>query len=176
MGSFLMHENKAASIKEGSHQEDARGDLTVIECVIGGQTFAIDLFDTREVISRPEITPIPGTPDMIRGMTDLRGVVTTVIDLRPLLGIESIQTNGGRERVIILDHAIAARPLGFIVDRVSSVHTYQRGEFEPDQRNYRRLQKGVIKKSTLGSDGKNRSELVIILHTTRIIENVQEYL
>ena len=49
--------------------------MRVVEFILGNELFAIDLFDTREVINTTEITPLPNTPSFIKGIIDLRGVI-----------------------------------------------------------------------------------------------------
>lgn len=56
----------------------------VVEFVIGDERFAVDLFDTREVINTPDVTPIPNALSFVTGMIDLWGVITTIIDLREM--------------------------------------------------------------------------------------------
>lgn len=37
------------------------GTIQVVEFILGKEMFAIDLFDTREVITQTEVTPLPST-------------------------------------------------------------------------------------------------------------------
>ena len=83
--------------------------VQVIEFVIGGERFAVDLFDTREVINTPEVTPLPNAPSFIPGMIDLRGLNTMIIDLREMMHITSESTGKKRSRIIILDKRSARR-------------------------------------------------------------------
>lgn len=46
------------------------------------EEFAADIEQVREIIRRGTITPIPDSPDFIKGVTNVRGEITVVIDLK----------------------------------------------------------------------------------------------
>jgi purine-binding chemotaxis protein CheW len=95
MGSFLIEEEAALEhpvdvpVARRYHSSRSRTSEAeqVVEFVIGDERFAVDLFDTREEINTPEVTPIPNAPVFITGMIDLRGVITTIIDLGEMMHI-----------------------------------------------------------------------------------------
>ena len=155
------------------------GEDKVVEFVIGTQGFAVDLFETKEVINSPEITPIRNTPGYIRGMTNLRGVITTVIDLQAFLSVKETGTTGEvkkKERVIILDPSICHKAVGIVVDDVRSVQNYREDEIDLNDRAGERYQLGVIKKQTKTTDDRTRSELVILLDIKGIIDKIKDEL
>jgi len=76
------------------------------------------LLKVREVIAQTEITPVPYTPRYIKGVTNLRGQVITVIDLRAKLKIKTADASS-ETAIIILD--LVPVSLGIVVDSVDSV-------------------------------------------------------
>jgi purine-binding chemotaxis protein CheW len=58
-------------------------------CVVrlGGRSFAVDVVDAREVVVLDAITPVPGAPEPLVGVMNLRGTALPVIEVRPLLGL-----------------------------------------------------------------------------------------
>ena len=48
---------------------------------LGGEVFAIDILQIREIIEFGELTEVPMTPPTVRGVINLRGAVVPVIDL-----------------------------------------------------------------------------------------------
>ncbi len=77
MGTFLVdyqsHDEPVEKVPEITNQEVKKiragskgvGNLQVVEFILGNELFAIDLFETREVINYTEITPLPNTPSFI---------------------------------------------------------------------------------------------------------------
>ncbi|PKL59300.1 MAG: chemotaxis protein CheW [Methanomicrobiales archaeon HGW-Methanomicrobiales-4] len=187
MGAFLGEEE--AELNHQAHDEAVRGSRThssrsrlsgseqVVEFVIGDELFAVDLFDTREVINTPEVTPIPNAPDYVTGMIDLRGVITMIIDLRVMMHITRESTGKKRSRVIVLDKTVSEKMIGILVDDVYSVTTYSREDIDQKAHSSSEGHRdilGVIRKHRKDSGGKNKSTLVIWLDIKKMIGRVEK--
>ena len=82
---------------------------------LGAGRFAIDLADVAEVGRVPVITRIPGVPDWLTGLTNWRGRILPVLDLRHLLGADP-GTGTGTARLVVVTTDGAA--VGLLVDAV----------------------------------------------------------
>ena len=104
-----------------SHNENegaSTNSRRFLEFALGKENFAIELLKVKEVITPPDMTPIPKSPPHVCGLMNLRGLVLTVIDLRKKLGItpdEDTSQNG----VIIFD--LGERLVGVKVDSIQRV-------------------------------------------------------
>jgi purine-binding chemotaxis protein CheW len=56
-------------------------ETQIIEFSLGKDLFAIDIQHVREIVEYKRIRPLPNTRAHIRGIIDLRGEITTIIDL-----------------------------------------------------------------------------------------------
>lgn len=54
---------------------------------LGEESYAIQTYYIREVVRLTEWTPVPGAPDFLLGVINLRGEILAVFDLRRLLGV-----------------------------------------------------------------------------------------
>lgn len=80
--------------------------------------YGIDVQSVRSIERVIPITRIPNAASYVKGVINLRGVVTPVIDLRTRLGFETIdETEETRIIIATLEHGDA----GFIVDRANEV-------------------------------------------------------
>ena len=52
---------------------------------LGDETYGINVMQVQEVLRYTEIAPVPGAPDYVLGIINLRGNVVTVIDTRARL-------------------------------------------------------------------------------------------
>ena len=95
-----------------------------IEFSLGREDYAIPLLMVREVISVPETTPIPKSPNHFLGIMNLRGQVISVIDLRKKLKVEAKQDK--EEAVIIVD--IGGLNIGVVVDSFNRVLAFSSEE------------------------------------------------
>lgn len=187
MGTFLVQEESeqgyqapdagVRSAPASSSRVRKGGSVQVVEFMMGDERFAVDLFDTREVITTPEVTQIPNAPPFITGMIDLRGVITTIIDLRVMMQITRESTGKKRSRVIVLDKTVSDKMIGILVDDVSSVTTYAKEDIDlavhSSDDSHRDII-GVIRKQTKDPHGKETRKLVIWLDIQKIIERVKK--
>jgi len=49
---------------------------------LGDEEFGADIAQVREIIRKGAVTPIPDSPDFIKGVTNVRGEIAVVIDLK----------------------------------------------------------------------------------------------
>lgn len=73
--------NEAESNVDVSHNEEFKQYLTFY---INNELYGIELEYVKEVIDYCNVTRIPGIPDYIRGVINLRGNVIPIIDLSPI--------------------------------------------------------------------------------------------
>jgi purine-binding chemotaxis protein CheW len=103
----------------------------VLEFLLGREHFAIDLFDVREVVEYTPVTKLPNTHSSMKGIIDLRGEITTIIDLRERLHIprnKDAPEDAGR--FIVLDEKLTGTKTGILVDDVLSVSTFEKGDVD----------------------------------------------
>ena len=81
------------------------------------EEYGIEILKVREIIGTMTITPVPRTPDYMRGVINLRGTIIPVVDLRLKLDMESTHSEDG---CIIVVEAQGVQ-MGIVVDRVSEV-------------------------------------------------------
>ncbi len=149
--------------KKGSGETADTEEVQVVEFLLGDDTYAVNLFDVKEIVEASKITPLPHAPAHIRGIIDLRGEITTIIDLRALIGA-SKNTSSDLEnlRFIVLDESVTNGKTGVVVDEVASVLTVPLSDIDQSGRGSDEdsFILGVIKKE-VGERGESRKELVI---------------
>ena len=102
--------------KNQDQKEHTMG-IRYLSFTLGSEEYAIPLLCVKEVIAVPEITPIPFTSSHFLGITNLRGQVISILDLRQKLGIKP---QGGAETAVIICD-LAPLCLGMVVDSITSV-------------------------------------------------------
>ncbi|HPE03946.1 MAG TPA: chemotaxis protein CheW [Thauera sp.] len=99
---------------------------------LGGEVFAIDILQIREIIEFGELTEVPMTPPTVRGVINLRGAVVPVIDLAARFGRERLRS-GRRSCIVIVEvnGDAGTQTLGVMVDGVSEVIDIAAADIEP---------------------------------------------
>ncbi len=101
-------------------------DMQVVVFSLGGEEYSVDISMVREIIRMVDLTRIPKLPEFIEGVINLRGQITTVIDLRKRFEMEPVVNDNNR--IIIVD--LKGEPIGIIVDSVSEVMTVPPGQID----------------------------------------------
>ncbi|MDH5301592.1 MAG: chemotaxis protein CheW [Gammaproteobacteria bacterium] len=85
---------------------------------LDGETYGINVDQVREVLRLTEIAPVPGAPDYVLGIINLRGNVVTVIDTRKRFSLEFVEATDS-SRIVIIE--VAGQEIGMLVDSVAEV-------------------------------------------------------
>ncbi len=116
-----IDEKSADAVGANRHPAKERGSLEIRQMVslrLGNEEFGVDIRNVREIIRLTDITAVPGSPDYVRGVVNLRGDVLPVIDLRSRFGLDWKEPSGS-DRIVVV--TCQNRVSGLIVDSVSEV-------------------------------------------------------
>jgi purine-binding chemotaxis protein CheW len=90
----------------------------VVVVEMDGGRFALNIHSVQEVVRMQKITDIPGADSWVEGITNLRGKVVPVIDLRRRCGIAAADQTS-ETRIVVVTGANGL--VGLVVDAVSEV-------------------------------------------------------
>lgn len=93
--------------------------IQLVTFALDREEYAVPISQVREVIRVGDLTRVPEAPRHIRGVTNLRGRILPVVELRSRLGLAPLDTPGPRARIIVVE--TDGRILGLLVDSVSHV-------------------------------------------------------
>jgi purine-binding chemotaxis protein CheW len=102
-------EERSAGAQQGTQQ--------FVTFLAGDEVFAADMSPVKEIIRVPQVVRVPMAPAALEGLANLRGKVLPIISLRRLFGFPELEHDDST-RALVID---VGQPLGFVVDRVSSV-------------------------------------------------------
>ncbi len=112
---------------------EADGDQ-FLTFMLAGEEYGVDILRVQEIKGWDSVTPIPNTPEYIRGVINLRGTIVPIIDLRRRFALESVKY-GPMTVVIVLkvmdSTGEKSRVMGVIVDAVSDVYNVQEDALKP---------------------------------------------
>ncbi|GAB1265976.1 chemotaxis protein CheW [Aurantivibrio infirmus] len=94
---------------------------------LDGETYGINVMHVQEVLRYSEIARVPGAPEYVLGIINLRGNVVTVIDTRHRFGLKSVDVTDST-RIVIVE--TDKHVVGILVDSVAEVVYLRRSEIE----------------------------------------------
>ena len=107
----------AATTPQGPQVGIQQGTQQFVTFLSGDEVFAADMSPVKEIIRVPQVVRVPLAPTALDGLANLRGKVLPIISLRRLFGFPDLEHDDAT-RALVID---VGQPLGFVVDRVSSV-------------------------------------------------------
>jgi purine-binding chemotaxis protein CheW len=85
---------------------------------LGSEEYGVDILKVQEIRGYEKVTPIPRSPDFLKGVVNLRGTIVPVIDLRIKFALPDPSYDS---LTVVIVLRIAGRIVGAVVDGVSDV-------------------------------------------------------
>jgi purine-binding chemotaxis protein CheW len=129
---------------------------------IEDEEYAVNIAHVTEIVGMQKISEVPDVPVFIKGVTNLRGKVIPVMDVRLRFGLPHREYDD-RTTIIVLE--MDNVPTGLVVDRVTDVAAIPEANIDPpphwsNTTNTQRVIRGL---------GKQSDRVSIILDTQRLL-------
>lgn len=146
--------------------EDKKDGAQYLTFLLDSKLFAFDVLKTREVLSMTDITPIPGTPEYMTGVLNLRGSVVPVMDLRKKFGLRESAYTENTSIIIVEANSGETVILGALVDAVKGVRRFEENQLEPPPKVGMKLNLELIH-----AIGKTEKDFVLILNVDKVLSD-----
>ncbi|NDF11992.1 MAG: purine-binding chemotaxis protein CheW [Proteobacteria bacterium] len=124
----MTAEAKPVNEKSTNSQELAKGEvMQFLTFSVSGAEYGVDIMAVREIKGWTEATRMPNSPEYMRGVINLRGVVIPIFDLRTRFGM-GVTLAESKHVVVVM--AVANRTIGVLADAVSDILTVQASEIK----------------------------------------------
>jgi len=114
-------------MKQSQQQDQKDQEIQWVTFRLDKEIYGIEVMQVQEVLRVTEITPVPGAPDYILGIINLRGNVVTVLDTRKRFGLPPKEIEDP-SRIVIIESA--DQVVGMLVDSVAEVVYLRYSEIE----------------------------------------------
>jgi len=100
--------------------------------IMADEEYGVDILRVQEIRGWDTVTPIPNTPEYIKGVINLRGTIVPIVDLRTRFNLETIEYS--QTTVVIVLKVMGKeteRVMGIVVDAVSDVYNIESTDMKP---------------------------------------------
>lgn len=104
----------------------ASEEIQMLTFTLDNVLYGVNVNQVREVKNFEGVTPVPYAPNYVKGVTNLRGEVIPVIDLRKRFGITDKKDENTNIMIIVQDK----HPVGVMVDSVMEVLTLPKKDID----------------------------------------------
>lgn len=133
---------------------------------LGSENYGVDIAAVEGIIKMQEITRLPHAPSFVEGITNLRGAVVPVVDLRKRFGLTSQEAT--RDTRIVVAN-IGSTKVGLVVDAVTQVIRVAEDKIEPPPQMSVTINSAFIK-----NIAKLDQQLVILLDLARVLSSEEK--
>ncbi|WP_184662767.1 chemotaxis protein CheW [Texcoconibacillus texcoconensis] len=149
-------------------ENETMNDMKVIVFQLKNEEYGVAVEQVRSIERVQHITRVPRTPDFVKGVINLRGVVTPIIDLRSRFNIEEVDYSDS-SRVIIV--SVGEMDVGLIVDNANDVIDIPANAIEPPPEVV-----GGLEAEYLRGVAKLEKRLLILLNLDKVLnpEEIQD--
>jgi len=109
----------------------AFGEEKLVQFVVfslGDEEFGVDIEQVSEIVRIGNFAPIPDSPEFIRGLTNVRGTIIAVVDLKKRFALRQEKGVEGKHIIITREQK---NLLGILVDEVTEVLRVAQEEIRP---------------------------------------------
>jgi purine-binding chemotaxis protein CheW len=149
--------------------------VEVVEFILGGERYALDIQLAREIVEMIQITPIPRAPSYISGVINLRGEITNIMNLNTLLDLPHQEIRENQKIIVLVPEAVSGSNVGIIVDDVIGVLQVAQADIEHLgdglASEVSGFVKGIIKVKRDETDKENTC-LIIWIDMQKVVEDV----
>ena len=147
--------------------DDTANDNKFLSFCLGHEEYGVEILRVREIIGIIDITPLPQTPEYVKGVINLRGKIIPVIELRSKFSLPSVDYNDETCIVVVEVSGLGGADqfqMGVIVDTVSEVINIGQEHIESAPRFGCSLNTDYI----LGM-GKTKDKVIILLDIDKVL-------
>ena len=95
---------------------------------LGDEEYGIDILKVQEIRGYDQVTRIANTPDFIKGVTNLRGVIVPIVDLRVKFSQGDVEYD---DNTVVIVLNLGQRVVGIVVEGVSDVLSLTAEQIRP---------------------------------------------
>ncbi|MRG85378.1 chemotaxis protein CheW [Salinibacillus xinjiangensis] len=136
-------------------------DVKVIVFQLNNEEYGIPVEFIGSIERMEQVTRVPGTPDFVKGVINLRGIITPIIDLRERFDLDKSEYND--QTRIIVTH-IEDMTVGMVVDSANDVIDIPVDAIEPPPEVI-----GSIHVDYIRGVAKLDKRLLILLHIDKVL-------
>ncbi len=103
-------------------------DNQIVVFELGSEQFGVSIASVESIIKLQPVTRMPHAPEFVEGVTNLRGKVLPVVDLRRRFGMETAEADKNNRIIVV---SVNGKEIGMVVDGVSEVLTVPAQAVEP---------------------------------------------
>ncbi|MDD6055464.1 MAG: chemotaxis protein CheW [Helicobacteraceae bacterium] len=136
--------------------------IQLVAFVVGSEEFAVPILSIQEIIKPLEYTRVPGVPNYVLGVFNMRGWVVPLINLRLKFGLPYEKPTENTRYIVIRNQEERA---GFIIDHLTEALRIKESDIDPTPETF-----STQDESLIYGVGKRDDRLITILRPEELLK------
>ena len=115
-------------MQEGENQAANGERREFLTFTLGAEEYGIDILKVQEIRGYDAVTAIANSPEFIKGVINLRGIIVPIVDLRIKFHLGNVVYD---QFTVVIILNVASRVVGIVVDGVSDVIALSGEQIKP---------------------------------------------
>ncbi len=141
--------------------QSAAPELQLVLFKVADQTYGVEIQQVQRLLPIPPITRIPGAPEFVEGVIEVRGDVVPVVNMKARLGLDDTSYPQDGRVIIVEAHG---SQLGLMVDAVTEVFRIAADAIETPEQASLKVDDPMLK--GIGKDGER---LIVLVEAEHIL-------
>lgn len=138
--------------------------LQLLTFTVGDEEYGVDIMAVNEIKGVTDITCLPSSPPFMKGVTNLRGHIIPIFDMRSRF---SLPAGEGDEKNVVIILSILDKVVGIAVDTVSDILNSCGAAIKPPPA-IQQMEKDVFVKGLIS----NEDRMIIVLDVEHLFDSV----
>lgn len=129
---------------------------------------ALPLSSALEIGHWPDITPLPNLPDWILGVSNIRGEIISIVELKAFFKLPSSGLKRNRRFIIVYNQDMK---VGIVVDRIIGIFSLDRTNTDIRSNPYEEGEIAAYISGVVAPEGKNKENLLNLLDIDKLLSS-----
>lgn len=109
-------------------EAEIESTIQLVAFIVGHEEFAVPILSIQEIIKPVEYTRVPGVPNYVIGVFNMRGLVVPLINLRLRFGLQFEKQTDETRFIVVRNQD---ERVGFIIDRLTEAVRIKESSIDP---------------------------------------------
>ena len=151
-------------IPERQQKQEATHTAQLIVFKLGGEDYALEISQIKEVVPTPNIAKVPLTPAFVEGVANIRGNILAIVNLEKKFGLPVSENSGKSTYTLVIESDEVQ--VGFLVHEVPNTLSIPLGDIDESPLV---IQESAQEKGYIKGIVKSSNRLIILLDLPNII-------
>ncbi|NGP44106.1 chemotaxis protein CheW [Bacillaceae bacterium SIJ1] len=141
-------------------------EMKVIVFQLGEESYGVPVEQVKSIERMESITRVPNAPSFVKGVLNMRGVITPILSLRKRFGLDEVDYTDKTRMIIV---TVEQMEVGLIVDAANDVIDIQQQSIEPAPSVV-----GAVEAEYLHGVAKLEDRLLILLNLDKVLNETEK--